>query len=1000
MINKIGKNHIHSIALLWIGLVMVMALGSTFLVAQEPQDLFTDTMYREVSPRFFDATILRTRFVTVNFDLLPTNTLELNLFGGVYFRAILQHQETDALGWTSWVGSIEGIQDGQAVFVFKDNVLVGAISLPDAVYEVQYVTQGIHAIHEVNPSMSPSELPGIPINNLSPSAQLEGPAPLKYATPDSGDTIDVLVAYTQAARDDEGGTAAIQANIILGVTLANTGYNNSGVTQRLRLVYMTEVTYSESSFNWNATLDALQSTSDGVMDELHTLRDTYGADEVVLVVAASDYCGMGYIMQGVSISFAPYAFCLVSCSGTCLTTNYSLAHELGHTMGCHHDRANSSGQQGAYSYSYGYQAPDKTFRTIMAYDCSPTCPRVNYWSNPDKTYSGQPMGVIYTSPSSADNRRTLNNTAYTVANFRQSVVTTPTITVTSPNGGESWTRSSVHSITWSSTGTVGDVKIEYSTNNGSSWTTIIASTANDGSYSWTLPSTTSTTCKVRISEASDGSPTDMSNAVFSIVSGTSNGSKISLNRTRLYFAVNTNGTKTSTQTVLISNSGTGTLSWTATANASWLKVTPASGTQSGVLSVYIQPAGLNVGSYSSSITVSASGASNTPQTITVYLSVIQAGSTQLPFGEFSTPLAGSTVQSSIPVTGWVLDDIEVTSVKIYNGANYIGDAVFVEGARPDVASAYPGYPKNYQAGWGYMLLSYFLPGGGNGSYTLYAIATDAEGNQVSLGEHTITVNNSSAVKPFGAIDTPTQGGLASGSTFINWGWVLTPQPRSIPISGSTINVWVDGVNIGHPTYNLYRADIATLFPGYANSNGAVGYRSINMSSYSNGIHTIQWTASDSGGNSDGIGSRYFTVQNVSSDENSTALAYKEEAKPRWTSDMALSPLDNSKPITVACGYNTNVTPKVMYPDQNGIIAIHIPELERIEIHLQSANSQQTITPLGRLPVGSTWDSQQGILYWQPGPGFLGIYSLPFVYESSNKKPEKLVIEITIEPKFK
>jgi parallel beta-helix repeat protein len=64
-----------------------------------------------------------------------------------------------------------------------------------------------------------------------------------------------------------------------------------------------------------------------------------------------------------------------------------------------------------------------------------------------------------------------------------------------------------------------------------------------------------------------------------------------------------------------------------------------------------------------------------------------------PFGEFSTPIDGSTVRSSIPVTGWALDDKGAASVKIYredgNTLVYIGDAVFVEGARPDVEAAYP-----------------------------------------------------------------------------------------------------------------------------------------------------------------------------------------------------------------------------------------------------------------------------------------------------------------------
>ncbi len=90
------------------------------------------------------------------------------------------------------------------------------------------------------------------------------------------------------------------------------------------------------------------------------------------------------------------------------------------------------------------------------------------------------------------------------------------ITVTSPNGGEYWQVGSTQHITWSSTGTVGNVKIEYSINNGSSWTEIAASTPNDGSYDWTIPDDPSDNCLVRVSEIG-GQPVDVSNAVFSIV---------------------------------------------------------------------------------------------------------------------------------------------------------------------------------------------------------------------------------------------------------------------------------------------------------------------------------------------------------------------------------------------------------------------------------------------------------------------------------------------------
>ncbi len=100
----------------------------------------------------------------------------------------------------------------------------------------------------------------------------------------------------------------------------------------------------------------------------------------------------------------------------------------------------------------------------------------------------------------------------------------PTITVTSPNGRETLTVRTVHEINWTTIGTVGEVKIEYSTDNGSSWTGITPSTPNDGSFSWTVPDTPANDCLVRISENDeDGMPSDMSDAVFSIVTSTSSG---------------------------------------------------------------------------------------------------------------------------------------------------------------------------------------------------------------------------------------------------------------------------------------------------------------------------------------------------------------------------------------------------------------------------------------------------------------------------------------------
>jgi hypothetical protein len=467
---------------------------------------------------------------------------------------------------------------------------------------------------------------------------------------------------------------------------------------------------------------------------------------------------------------------------------------------------------------------------------------------------------------------------------------------------------------------------------------------------------------------------------------------------------------TASQTLLVSNSGSGVLGWNASDNRSWMSVSPSSGTNSGEVTVTVNKSGLSAGTYTGTITISGN-ATNSPKTVPVTFRVYNSSSK--PFGLFATPTHGTTVRSSIPVTGWVLDDIGIESVKIYNGNTYVGDATFVDGARPDVAAAYPDYPQNYQAGWGYMMLTYFLPGGGNGTYTFYAKARDKEGNEVTLGSKTVTIDNNGAVKPFGAIDTPAQGGTASGSSYLNWGWALTPQPNKIPTDGSTIDVWVNGVNKGHPSYNLYRSDIATLFPSYANKDGAVGLYYMDTTALDNGVYTIQWTAKDNADNSDGIGSRYFSIKNTGSDaaqqynrkyRKNNRITYGNSLykadQSMISSSMAVA--DQTAPVWVRKGYDLKAEPVPVYPDEDGRLVIEIDVMERLEIHffppapnfnLENPYSQLKRHPedkikkmtfhLSHLPVGSALDHDNGIFYWQVGMAYMGEFPLSFMNAVDN-----------------
>ncbi len=549
----------------------------------------------------------------------------------------------------------------------------------------------------------------------------------------------------------------------------------------------------------------------------------------------------------------------------------TLVHEVGHYLGLLHTFE-------GYGCYEGYDSGDLIADTHSESDEHYDCRQTSTCGTPDDIHNymnyTEDTCMYEFTPEQA------NRMICSIVNYRpllyQTTGTGPgsqaSITVTSPNGGESWTAGSSYTVKWTSGGTVGNVKIQYSANNGSKWTTVTSSTANDGNYNWTVPDTGSSQCLVRIREAADGSPSDTSDAVFSIVNRTSpsppppsSSSGIALNRTALYFGAAGTGVVTGPQQLWLNPAGNGTINWRVGVDKWWINCSPGSGTNSGVLTVFVNPAGLSPGNYSGAVTITDAGGTKTLETVTVYLGVKRAYQDRQPFGSFSTPVDGSVVRGSVPITGWVLDDVEVKSIKIYreagNGSFYVGDAVFVEGARPDVEAAYPGYPRSHMAGWGYMMLTNFLP---DGIHVINVFALDGAGNRVNLGSSTIFIDNAGVVKPFGAIDRPAQGGIASGRNYRNQGWVLAPPPNKIPVNGSTIEVYIDGKFIGNPTYNIYRKDIADAFPGYANSNGALAFLDIDTTVFANGVHSIQWVVKDKAGNTDGIGSRYFIIQNSGS----------------------------------------------------------------------------------------------------------------------------------------
>ncbi|HYT66940.1 MAG TPA: hypothetical protein VEL51_10995 [Vicinamibacterales bacterium] len=524
------------------------------------------------------------------------------------------------------------------------------------------------------------------------------------------------------------------------------------------------------------------------------------------------------------------------------------------------------------------------------------------------------------------------------------------------------------------------------------------------------------------------------------------GPTMALDRTSLAFSGVTNGiaftSQTGTQAVRLTQSGTGTVTWTAMSNATWLRIAAGSGTAdtqvsgsgSATLNVSVQFVPGLQASQTGSITLAFTGAGNFAGPITITLSTFGLGAASQPFGQFETPANGTTgIAGSVAVTGWALDDVAVSRVRILrnpvagegSALIYIGDGTFIDGARPDVQGTYPSYPRSTRAGWGYLMLTNFLPNGGNGTFTLYAYADDADGHSALLGTKVITCDNFNSIAPFGAIDTPLQGQTVSGA-IINFGWVLSPGTRRAdPPGGGVVNVFVDGAIVGSPSGWAARSDITTLFPvaQYSGTNTAVGNYGLDTTTLTNGVHTIFWVVTATSGGTSGVGSRFFTVSNGSltlDPSSATANRISNVIASRPTLDLpkaAALRIDGPRTLTAEVdatppdlttiygrrGFDLDA-PLVAYGAAGGRITVQGEELDRIELLLSSGGRHRysgylrTVDGVRPLPVGSALDPVTGAFTWGAGPGFVGNYDLAFVRWSGGRAVARQDVRVVLNPK--
>lgn len=421
-----------------------------------------------------DRGIERSRLITIDFDALPDPrqrpplarepALPLELFPDLSVLAVFDRFDPNPDGVT-WVGHIEGVPMSTVTLVYSGGLMAGSVVTPGGAVRIRPAAADVrrtnsqtgrelHVVSRVSQAALWPEARPVEID-LSPAARAQA---AEEPMADTADVIDVMVLFTPRAAANAGGATAMTNLINLGVSETNTSYANSGIQQRLRLVHSAEMPYTEvNSFSTN--LNNLRIGA-GTLGGVAALRETYRADLVMLLVdpATPDACGIAYLMTTVSTAFAPFGFSVSDTS--CVSPNYTFAHELGHNMGARHDWYVDGGAT-PFSYAHGYVNPTagQRWRTIMAYPdlCTAqgfNCPRLLAWANPDNKYHalctgrglncaqqlqywfvpgttlmGIPGGTRTTcQPGNvtnvncdADDRRALNNTGLAVANFRQGI---------------------------------------------------------------------------------------------------------------------------------------------------------------------------------------------------------------------------------------------------------------------------------------------------------------------------------------------------------------------------------------------------------------------------------------------------------------------------------------------------------------------------------------------------------------------------------------------------